>query len=216
MGIGTGYGCRRCLLRVHSHCLSPAATVPDPTQNSSELKLHRGSGSGGGDGVKLCQACSRPVYGYAYGTQKPNEQEGENYYFHVTCVNLQDSMKINGVEMELRRQQDKAAVCGWCRKKEVVFEGRVEAAETISWAYVEAEEKSNSQSFHVGCLKEMAVESWKSDGLDLEARDGEGGIVSTVGDIPDEEEGSGIAAKMAKFGIKVVAAALTGDPTELL
>lgn len=210
VGIGSGYGCRQCVFRVHSHCLSPAATVPGPTQNCSELKLHRGLGSG--DGVKLCRACLRPVYGCAYGTEKPNEQEGKDYYFHVTCVNLQDSMKINGVEMELRRQADKAAVCGWCRKKEVVSEGWA-VAEMISWTYVEAEVKSNRQSFHVGCVKEMAVESWKSDGL--EGRDGEGGIVSMVVDIP-EEEGSGIVGKMAKFGIKVVAATLTGDPTELL
>ncbi|KAI6668994.1 hypothetical protein NL676_003879 [Syzygium grande] len=199
IGFGLAYGCESCLILVHKKCMYPPSTVSHPLQKNCNLKYNPQADTSGA--CTFCGACSEPLRSSAYSFVASG-----NPSFHPSCLHLQKCIHVNDVELHL--VESCSSACDWCGKKSICLN----KVEIPSWWYVSEGAKHR---YHVGCVREMMVESWKSGGISYD-EDADDGQTSMTADKPRPWKGKKrgfVRRTIVKFAFVTGWSALTGDAT---
>lgn len=200
IGFGTGYGCPQNVARFHEECVSPSPAVSQRLQwkKKKELSMTYDPHMKAENGKpRICAVCARPVRGCGY-----RSSSGMNC--HPSCLALPKSIMVNDVELKLA--YEKKADCKWCGKMKIYDEKKVKL---LSWSYA----TKRKAEYHVGCVKEMAIESWRN-GKFIPAKEGDGGGPMHIKvDLPS----MGTSARSAmKIFLGVAMLTASGDVTSLV
>ncbi|XP_030462266.1 uncharacterized protein LOC115682244 [Syzygium oleosum] len=197
-GFSTGYGCSKCVVRVHQECKSPS---PESSlrlkRKKHSLKFYPDMNAENGK-PRFCAVCSQPVRGCGY-----RSSSGKNC--HPSCLTLPKSIMVNSAELRLANKM--MLDCKWCG----VMKRYIGKVKIRSWSYA----RENCE-YHVGCVKDMVIESWRN-GEFVPAKEGDGaGQMHIKVDLSSRGISGNLGSKLLELARKGTMAAMTGDPTDLL
>ncbi|KAI6679363.1 hypothetical protein NL676_033244 [Syzygium grande] len=137
---------------MHREYVSPPMAMIHPLQEcAGDLSFVRRVDDDHG-GTKFCGACSKPMRGCGY------KSGGGESCFHPCCLHLDRFIIVNGEKLKLKTKNIPSK-CNWC-KKELIRDQRTVIP---SWSYFSV---GKHRRFHVGCVQEMMLESWRDGGID--------------------------------------------------
>ncbi|XP_056162171.1 uncharacterized protein LOC130136115 [Syzygium oleosum] len=170
IGFGRSYSCEPCAVHVHKECVSPPPALSHPLlEYTDDLSFVRSiqtydtetdtdteADTDTDGGSKFCRACSKPLRGCG------SMSAGGKSSFHPCCLHLDRFIKVNGEKLKLKTKNIPWK-CNWY-KKELIRDQRTVIP---SWSYVSV---GKNRRFHVGCVQDMMLESWRDGGIDQPVR----------------------------------------------
>ena len=145
-GFGSRY--KRGNVELHRECLFPSHTKSHEFFPEYTFKFLKKTP---GEDERFCDACGMPVKGFVYHC------EAKGWDLHPFCRKLQNKMKIDGVKFELCCNKVPEKKCLLCKKKKLPDGVRG----IPGWSYV-SKTGSDKFRFHVHCLMEWVIDSWKN------------------------------------------------------
>ncbi|KAG6399292.1 hypothetical protein SASPL_140768 [Salvia splendens] len=199
-GFGPRYHCAPCGRELHKECRHPKSTIHHDYFGGSIFTFRREPytklvSHNRRQFSKCCDACGKDVCGFSYRCEE-NDKD-----LHPCCANLEEKLLIDNTIFDL--QSDVSSKCIRCKKKKITDGAR----DVRGWSYVSA---CGKYHFHVYCMAELVHDACM--------RYGEVG--PGTGELARSSRGRGSRAEkmlqMIKSVVKIILAALLGDPTMLI
>lgn len=202
-GYGQHYHCNICGDELHIECRSPETTISHENFGNSVFKFRRKPLTRLGKNnrkefSKCCDACGKDICGFSYRCEEKDKD------LHPCCRNLKKQLLIDNTVFDLRAEV--LSKCSHCKKKKITDGDR----DVRGWSYVSG---CNKYHFHVFCMVEMVHETCM--------RYGETGLETVeLREIARSRRSRGSRGskifEMIKSVMKILLAALLGDPTMLI
>ncbi|KAG7998883.1 hypothetical protein I3843_01G277900 [Carya illinoinensis] len=151
-GYGPRYRCDLCDFDLHEECMFTTHTTSHEFFKGSTFKFfNRPPGRccecNRDDDKRYCDACGQAINGFVYHCEE------KGWDLHPCCRHLKDKIDIDGVEFRLCNKVSQK--CLWCKKRKLP-----NCVKGIpGWSHLA---KSDNCHFHVYCVTEMVLESWKN------------------------------------------------------
>ncbi|KAG8374886.1 hypothetical protein BUALT_Bualt10G0042100 [Buddleja alternifolia] len=201
-GFGQRYICNLCGHELHQECRFPKTETTHEYFGCSiftfrEKPFTRTDRNNKKEYSKCCDACGKDICGFSYHC------EADNLDLHPCCCKLQEKLLIDDTMFD--RRANVSSKCMWCKKRKISDGQR----DVPGWSYISTCKKYH---LHVYCMTEMMHEAYMKNGdLALEKVDFKhlvkskrmGGSRSTT-------------FETIKSFLKIILAALLGDPTMLI
>ncbi|KAK6117090.1 hypothetical protein DH2020_049135 [Rehmannia glutinosa] len=202
-GFGQRYQCKFCGQNLHSECRFPKNIISHEFFGGSIFTFRdepftRRDRNNRKEYSKCCDACGKDVCGFSYHC------ETDNLDLHPCCRNLDRKLLIDDTVFDLRPKV--SSRCKSCKRRKISDGDR----DVPGWAYVSTCDKYN---FHVFCMLEMVHEAWMKNGeMGLEKVE----LRQLVKFSGNKGSGRGAVFETMKSVLKIILAALLGDPTALI
>lgn len=202
-GYGPRYHCTLCGHELHRECRYPKPTLQHEYFGASTFEFRHEACTKLGkynrrEFCKCCDACGKDICGFSYRCEE-NDKD-----LHPCCGNLEKKLLIDNTVFDL--QSEVSSKCMRCKKKKITDGVR----DVRGWSYVST---CNKYHFHVYCMSELVHDACM--------RYGEIGPENVeLRQLARSSRGRrGPAEKMfqmIKSVVKIILAALLGDPTMLI
>ncbi|XP_051129940.1 uncharacterized protein LOC127250614 [Andrographis paniculata] len=201
-GFGQRYQCNLCGNELHKECKSPKATITHEffarsTFTFREKPFTRYGFNHQREFSKICDACGKEIRGFSYHCEE------DNLDVHPYCLNLEKNVLISK-DTVFNLEANVVSKCIWCKKKKISDDSRG----VLGWSYISTCRKYH---FHVYCMAEMAHEACVRSGGEMVLEN-----VELRSLAKKRSRRKMVVVEMIKSILKIVFAALLGDPTVLI
>lgn len=202
-GFGQRYLCVLCGHELHKECRFPRTTIshehfPGSVFTFCDEPFTTFDKKNRKEYSKLCDACGKEICGYSYHC------EADRLDLHPCCRNLEKTLVFDDTVFGLRAKV--SSKCMWCKKRKISDGER----DVPGWSYVST---CGKYHVHVYCMVQIVLEGCIANGeMGLEKVE----MRKLVRSRGSRGSGSRNVFETIKSILKIILAALLGDPTLLI